>query len=230
MEKQWLIQTFTQSWYNRLNHYLETKEFQQLGNQIALERKTKAIYPASENVFKALKTTPFNEVKIIILAQDPYYTKDVADGLAFSCSYAKELGKRMQPSLVQIYQAIEKSCYKGLMLHKEPNLECWAKQGVLLLNTALTVEDGKPESHLALWKPFTIEVLKALSEYNTGVIYCLWGAKAQQYEKYINPKFNYILKAKHPSSASYSGGVWECNHFVEINKILKENNNLEIIW
>lgn len=230
MEKQWLIQTFTQSWYNRLNHYLETKEFQQLGNQIALERKTKAIYPASENVFKALKTTPFNEVKIIILAQDPYYTAGCADGLAFSCSYAKELGKRMQPSLVQIYQAIEKSCYKGLMLHKEPNLECWAKQGVLLLNTALTVEDGKPESHLAMWKPFTIEVLKALSEYNTGVIYCLWGAKAQQYEKYINPKFNYILKAKHPSSASYSGGVWECSHFVEINKILKENNNEEIIW
>lgn len=230
MEKQWLIQTFTQSWYNRLNHYLETKEFQQLGNQIALERKTKAIYPASENVFKALKTTPFNEVKIIILAQDPYYTAGCADGLAFSCSYAKELGKRMQPSLVQIYQAIEKSCYKGLMLHKEPNLECWAKQGVLLLNTALTVEDGKPESHLAMWKPFTIEVLKALSEYNTGVIYCLWGAKAQQYEKYINPKFNYILKAKHPSSSSYSKNVWDCDHFVQINEILRKNNNTEIIW
>jgi len=230
MEKQWLIQTFTQSWYNRLNHYIETKEFKDLGNKIAASRKEAAIYPSSDNVFKAFRSTPFNEVKICILGQDPYYTKDVADGLAFSCSYAQELGKRMQPSLVQIYGAVERTMYKGLMLHKEPNLECWAKQGVLLLNTALTVEDGKPESHLFLWKPFTVEVLKALSEYNTGVIYCLWGAKAQQYEKYINPKFNYILKAKHPSSASYTGGTWECNHFVEINKILKQNNNTEIIW
>jgi uracil-DNA glycosylase len=136
----------------------------------------------------------------------------------------------MQPSLVQIYEAVERTCYKGLMLHKEPNLEHWAKQGVLLLNTALTVEEGNPESHLALWKPFTKEVLKALSEYNTGIIYCLWGSKAQQYEKYINPKFNYILKAKHPSSATFMQNVWECNHFVEINKILKQNNNEEIIW
>lgn len=230
MEKAWLEKTFTQSWYNRLKHYLETEEFKQLGNKIGVARKTAPIYPKSSDVFKALQLCSFGDVKVVILGQDPYYTKDVADGLAFSCSYAKELGKRMQPSLVQIYGAIERTCYKGLMLHKEPNLECWAKQGVLLLNTALTVEDGKPESHLALWKPFTVEVLKALSEYNTGVVYCLWGAKAQQYEKYINPKFNYILKAKHPSSASYNGGIWECNHFVEINKILKQNNNEEIIW
>lgn len=230
MEKQWLINTFTQSWYNRLKHYLETKEFQQLGNQIALERKTKAIYPSSANVFKALQLCPFSDVKVVILGQDPYYTAGCADGLAFSCSYAKELGKRMQPSLVQIYEALERDIYKGLMLHKEPNLEHWARQGVLLLNTALTVEENKPESHLVLWKPFTIQVLKALNEYNTGIIYCLWGSKAQQYRKYINEKYNYVLTAKHPSSSSYNGGVWECNHFSEINKILKQNNNEEIIW
>jgi uracil-DNA glycosylase len=230
MSKDWLIDRFSEPWYNKLKHYLESEEFKQLGNSIALERKTKAIFPTSENVFKAFKTTPYNEVKICILAQDPYYSSNCADGLAFSCSYAQELGKRMQPSLAQIYGAVERTVYKGLMMHKEPNLECWAKQGILLLNTALTVEEGKPESHLALWKNFTVEVLKSLNEYSTGVIYCLWGAKAQQYEKYINPKFNYILKAKHPSSASYTGGVWECNHFAEINKILKANNNEEIIW
>lgn len=230
MEKVWLTDILGKSWHTRLASYVESAEFSKLGQIIGEARKVSPIYPKSSEVFRCFFETPFGEVKVVILGQDPYYTKDVADGLAFSCSYAKELGKRMQPSLVQIYSALERTMYKGLMLHKEPNLECWAKQGVLLLNTALTVEDSKPESHLALWKPFTIEVLKALSEYNTGVVYCLWGAKAQQYEKYINPKFNYILKAKHPSSSSYTGGVWECNHFVEINKILKENNNLEIIW
>jgi uracil-DNA glycosylase len=230
MKREWLIENLGESWTNRLFTYLQSEEFSRLGNTIAEFRKIKSVYPEQKNVFKALQLCSFGDVKVVILGQDPYYTKDVADGLAFSCSYAQELGKRMQPSLVQIYGAVERTMYKGLMLHKEPNLECWAKQGVLLLNTALTVEDGKPESHLSLWKPFTVEVLKALSEYNTGVIYCLWGAKAQQYEKYINPKFNYILKAKHPSSASYTGGTWECNHFVEINKILKQNNNTEIIW
>lgn len=229
MEKAWLEKVFTQSWYNRLKHYVSSDEFNNLGNKIAASRKEAAIYPSSDKVFKAFQLTAFGDVKVVILGNEPYNTKDCADGLAFSCSYAL-LGKRMQPSLVQIYEAVERTCYKGLMLHKEPNLEHWAKQGVLLLNTALTVEEGNPESHLALWKPFTKEVLKALSEYNTGIIYCLWGSKAQQYEKYINPKFNYILKAKHPSSATFMQNVWDCDHFIEINKILKQNNNEEIIW
>jgi len=231
MEKQWLIQTFTQSWYNRLKHYIESDEFNKLGNQIALERKTKAIYPASTDVFKAFKLCPFGEVKIVILGMDPYFTSEVADGLAFSCSYSEGLPrKKIQPSLVNIFESLERTVYKGLYLDKDPNLERWAKQGILLLNTALTVEAGKAESHLALWKNFTKEVLKSLSEYNTGVIYCLWGAKAQQFEKYINPNHNYIMRAKHPASSSYTGGVWDCDHFIEINKILKQNNNEEIIW
>ena len=101
---------------------------------------------------------------------------------------------------------------------------------MILLNTALTTTEGSPDSHLSLWRPFTIEVLKALSEYNSGVIYCLWGSKAKEFKKYINPKFNYILENIHPAAASYNNMIWECNHFVEINKILKQNNNLEIIW
>jgi uracil-DNA glycosylase len=229
MEKQWLIQTFTQNWYNRLNHYLETKEFEQLGNKIGVARKTTPIYPKSSEVFRCFTETPFGEVKVVILGNEPY-NNAYADGLAFSCSGAEGLPrKKLQSSLVTIYETVERTVYRGLYLDKDPSLERWAKQGVLLLNASLTSTDEK-EKHVSLWKPFTIEVLKALSEYNTGIIYCLWGNKAKEFKKYINPKFNYILEDCHPSSANFNQMIWECNHFVEINKILKQNNNLEIIW
>lgn len=232
MEDTWLIEQFGESWYNRLKHYLHSEEFSKLGAYIAEQRKTKSIVPTNKaDTFKAFRATPFDKAKIVILGQDVYSTKRVADGLAFSCSYNDSLPRKgIQPSLVQIFEAVEKNVYKGLYLDKNPNLERWAQQGIFLFNAALTTEEGKPGEHLHLWAGFTKEVLKALSEYNTGIIYCLWGSKAQQYEKYINPKFNYILKAKHPSSANYNNCIWECNHFVEANKILKANNNEEIIW
>jgi uracil-DNA glycosylase len=229
MEKAWLTDTLGKSWHTRLASYVESAEFSKLGQTIGEARKVSPIYPKNTEVFKALQLTDFGDVRVVILGNEPY-NNAFADGLAFSCSGAEGLPrKKLQSSLVTIYETVERTCYKGLYLDKDPSLERWAKQGVLLLNSSLTSTDEK-EKHVSLWKPFTIEVLKALSEYNTGVIYCLWGAKAQQYEKYINPKFNYILKAKHPSSSSYSKNIWDCDHFVEINKILKENNNLEIIW
>lgn len=229
MEKAWLEKTFTQSWYNKLKHYLETKEFQELGNKIAGERKTSAIYPKSNDVFKALQLCSFGDVKVVILGNEPY-NNAFADGLAFSCSGAEGLPrKKLQSSLVTIYETVERTCYKGLYLDKDPSLERWAKQGVLLLNSSLTSTDEK-EKHVSLWKPFTKEVLKALSEYNTGVIYCLWGNKAKEFKKYINPKFNYILEDSHPSSANFNKMLWECNHFQMINTLLKQNNNEEIIW
>lgn len=230
MEKAWLIQTFTQSWFNKLQPYITSQEFKDLGNKIALERQTKAIFPSSSEVFRCFQLTPYNEVKIVILGLSPYFTRGVADGLAFSSKQSAELGKRMPPSLINVMGAIERQCYKGLMLDKNPDLERWAKQGVLLLNCALTTEEGLPEPHLHLWRNFTKEVLKSLSEYNTGVIYCLWGSKAKEFKKYIKADYNYILECSHPASASYNNQIWECNHFVEINKILKQNNNLEIIW
>ena len=229
MEKAWLEKTFTQSWYNRLQPYITSQQFKDLGNMIALERKTKAIYPSSANVFKALQLCSFGDVRVVILGNEPY-NNAFADGLAFSCSGAEGLPrKKLQSSLVTIYETVERTCYKGLYLDKDPSLERWAKQGVLLLNSSLTSTDEK-EKHVSLWKPFTKEVLKALSEYNTGVIYCLWGNKAKEFKKYINPKFNYILEDSHPSSANFNKMLWECNHFQMINTLLKQNNNEEIIW
>jgi uracil-DNA glycosylase len=229
MEKAWLEKVFTQSWYNRLKHYVSSDEFNNLGNKIAASRKEAAIYPSSDKVFKVFQLTEFGKVKVVILGNEPY-NNAFADGLAFSCSGAEGLPrKKLQSSLVTIYETIERTAYRGLYLDKDPSLERWAKQGVLLLNASLTSTDEK-EKHVSLWKPFTVEVLKALSEYNTGIIYCLWGNKAKEFKKYINPKFNYILEDSHPSSANFNQMIWDCNHFQMINTILKQNNNEEIIW
>jgi uracil-DNA glycosylase len=230
MEKQWLEQTFTQSWYNRLKHYLESDEFKKLGKKIGEARKVSPIYPQSSEVFRAFQCTPFNEVRVVILGLSPYFTKGTADGLAFSSKQANTLGNKMPPSLVNVLGAVENDIYRGLMLDKNADLERWAKQGVLLLNCALTTPEGNADAHLPLWKNFTKEVLTALNEYNTGIVYCLWGSKAKEYKKYIKPKYNYILECSHPASAAYNNCVWNCNHFSEINKILKQNNNEEIIW
>lgn len=232
MNKEWFIEQFGETWYWKLKDYLETEEFKVLGNTIAKERKTKNIYPSSDLIFRCFRETPFNKVRVVILGQDPYFTKNTADGLAFSCKKATGLNPlvKVPPSLVQIMETVERTAYKGLMLNKDFDLQRWANQGILLLNTSLTVEEGKPESHLHLWRNFTKQVIKSLNDYNTGVIYCLWGSKAQEYKKYINEKFNYVMLAKHPASASYNKCIWECDHFVEINKILKANNNEEIIW
>lgn len=228
MEEVWLKQNF-KSWYPKLKDYVNSDEFNNLGSKIGVARKTAPIYPKSNDVFKALQLCSFGDVKVVILGNEPY-NNAYADGLAFSCSGAEGLPrKKLQSSLVIIYETIERTVYRGLYLDKDPSLERWAKQGVLLLNASLTSTDEK-EKHLSLWKPFTVEVLKALSEYNTGIIYCLWGNKAKEFKKYINPKFNYILEDSHPSSANFNQMIWECNHFVEINKILKQNNNTEIIW
>lgn len=230
MNKEWSENTLGKGWSTRLLHYIESEEFKRIGSKIAQERKIKNIIPQSSEVFRCFSETPFGEVKCVILGLSPYFTAKTADGLAFSSKYSAELGKRMPPSLVNIMGAVERDCYKGLLLDKNPDLTRWAKQGVLLLNTALTTEEGSADAHLHLWKNFTKEVLKALSEYNTGIIYCLWGSKAKEFKKYINPKYNYILECSHPASAAYNNCVWECNHFSEINKILKQNNNEEIIW
>lgn len=229
MEKTWLTDTLGKSWHTRLASYVESDEFSKLGRTIGEARKVSPIYPNSSNVFKALQLCPFGDVRVVIIGNEPY-NNAFADGLAFSCSGAEGLPrKKLQSSLVTIYETVERTVYKGLYLDKDPSLERWAKQGVLLLNSSLTSTDEK-EKHISLWKPFTVEVLRALSMYNSGVIYCLWGNKAKEFKKYINPKFNYILEDCHPSSANFNQMIWECNHFQMINTLLKQNNNEEIIW
>jgi hypothetical protein len=129
-----------------------------------------------------------------------------------------------------IYQKIKETCYPDdLAFPIDLNIENWTKQGVLMLNSALTVEKGNAGSHLKQWDFFTKAVLEALNEL-PGHIFVLWGKDAQKYKKYLNPESQYILECSHPASATYTGGVWECDHFNEINRILQLYNGETIDW
>lgn len=183
------------------------------------------IYPSPQNIFKAFRECPYNDLSVVIVLQDPYH-----DGSATGIAMANEFVTNLSPSLRIVKDTISRTVYKGADFYFDPTLIKWCKQGVLLLNTALTVEEGKPGSHSLLWKPFTEMIFRKLSDINSGIIYCLWGKHAESYEHLINKSSNTILKATHPAYASYRGIKWDCDHFNEINKILKENNNLYINW
>ncbi len=214
-----------QDWKNNL--IIEEKYLLELGMFINSERKNSTVYPKKENVFKCFKLTPLKEVKVVILGQDPYHSKingvEIATGLAFESG----LKSYIPPSLRNIYQEL----YTDLEVDvKEVNIESWAKQGVLMLNTALTVIEGKPNSHSSVWVPFTEAVFNTLSQ-QTGIVYVLWGNASKRYKKFINPNQNYVLEASHPSPLSANQGGWFGNkHFSKINEIMKKSYGEEIKW
>jgi uracil-DNA glycosylase len=188
--------------------------------------KSGKVYPDQSNVFKAFKECPYAKLSVIILGQDPYHTENQATGLAF----ANPKDARMSPSLKIIQDTLARTVYKDEEFIFDQTLVSWANQGVLLLNTALTVEADKPLSHEHLWTQFTGKLLLRLNQFNSGLIYCLWGKHAQGFDVLINSLSNTILESTHPCSAHYRGEPWDCNHFVKINEQLKAYNNITIKW
>lgn len=231
MKKEWLIDTFGNSWYEELKEFLNGETFVKTGNLIATIRKSKVIYPSSNLVFRVFKETPYDKVKVIIIAQDPYHDGS-ADGLAFSNS----LTTRMSPSLRNILIEIDDECPEWMMdinfgrLDKQ-DLSRWSKQGVFLLNTALTVEAGKPESHIDYWIPFTEEVIKALNKKNE-IIWILLGKESQKFIKFMTNKTHTILEAPHPASEVYrrGAGFFGCGIFKKCNEELEARNKQIIQW
>lgn len=160
----------------------------------------------------------------------PYNSEYKGEPVACGLSFAPRNRDFVPPSLRIIYQKIKESCYADeLAFPLDLNIEKWAQQGVLMLNSALTVEKGGAGVHLKHWEFFTKAVLEALNEL-PGHIFVLWGKDAQKYKKYLNSDSQYILEANHPAYASYSGQYWECDHFNEINRILKLYNGESIDW
>lgn len=213
-------------WLEKLTPILDSIYMDQLFTELKNKKKLVKIFPDQEDIFNAFKT-PFDDVKVVILGQDPYHTFGHAHGYAFSSK-----AKTCPPSLRNILQEVEDDVYGGLNLQRKIGdftLTSWANQGVLLLNTALTVEQGIPGSHLHLWTKFTIEVMKILNSDTTAVIFMLWGKKAQFYKTYINEDYHYILEAAHPSPFSASDGFFGCKHFSEANKIIKGVNGPEFM-
>lgn len=217
------IQNQVGDWYSLLEPILHTKEFETLTKTLkTLKEARTVIYPDTKNTFRAFKLCQLKDTKVVILGQDPYHDGS-ATGLAFANSATSP---RISPSLKNIFKAIETD-YDTFCINFDETLETWAEDGVLMLNTALTVEKGKAGSHLDMWKPFTEELITRLSSTKDDLIFVLWGKKAQEYEKLIKGD-NIILKAPHPAAESYTGGragFYTCGHFSAINRILKHPIN-----
>lgn len=184
------------------------------------------IFPKGSQIFRAFDACPFDKVKVVILGQDPYPTRGHAHGLCFSC----EPDVRPLPkSLKNIYTELENDL--GVTPPDSGDLNFWAEQGVLLLNATLTVREGQPESHAGKgWEIFTDSVIQALNAHQSGVVYMLWGSKAQRKAENVDPNKNLILRAPHPSPLSAHRGFFGSRHFSQCNDYLKKSGLAEISW
>jgi uracil-DNA glycosylase len=185
----------------------------------------KKIYPHSADWFHALETTPLDEVKVVILGQDPYHQPEQAHGLCFSV----KPGVKVPPSLVNIYKELESDL--GVTPVKHGYLESWAKQGVLLLNAVLTVEDSNANAHQGKgWEQFTDKVIETINERCEHVVFMLWGSYAQKKGSVIDPQRHLVLKAPHPSPLSAHRGFLGCRHFSQANDYLVQHGKSPINW
>jgi len=223
------------SWAERIGYVFDTPIIKRLMSVLRVERQKFAIYPDSQDVFNALKLCPFDKVKVIIMAQDPYHTPDVAHGLAFS---SKKQGY-IPPSLQNIFKEIKSDIVEpsGELLYSPTgDLTSWAEQGVLLLNRVLTVRGGLAGSHQNIgWEFFTDAILKALlhnqlKSLDEPYVYMLWGAHAQTAKSLIDPFRDVILEAPHPSPLSAHRGFLGCKHFSLCNSHLIKSGQQPINW
>ena len=212
-------------WDEILREEYQQEYFKNLINFISEEYKNKTIYPKQNEVFNAFRYTDFDNVKVVILGQDPYHGPNQAEGLSFSVS--NEVVK--PPSLQNIFKELEKDL--GIPFPKSNSLKPWAKQGVLLLNAVLTVEEHKPTSHKDKgWETFTDDVIKIINEKEDPVVFILWGAYARNKKSLItNPK-HLIIESAHPSPFSAYNGFFGSRPFSKTNEFLKKNNIKEIDW
>jgi len=218
------------TWYNRLRPVIESDKFKELATFIAEEKKTKTIYPSRENIFKAFNSTPFEEVRVVLLGQDPYPTEFKGEPVACGLAFAPNNPEFKPPSLRIIYNNLKDTVYKDrLTFPDDLDMRTWADQGVLLLNIGLTVVKSKAGSHIKQWEFFTEAVINTLND-SAGLIFIMWGKEAQKYKHLIDETKHYILEAAHPASSIYNGQPWKCDHFSKVNYYLSLNHNEEIHW
>ena len=183
------------------------------------------IYPAGDNIFAALNSTPLDKVKVVILGQDPYHGPNQAHGLSFSVP----VGVPIPPSLINIYKELQTDLNYQIPLHG--NLSYWAEQGVLLLNSVLTVEHAKAASHKGKgWEEFTDKIIRILSEQTEHCVFLLWGAYAQKKGRVIDRHKHLILEGPHPSPLSAYRGFYGCRHFSKSNQYLQDQGREPIDW
>ena len=214
------------TWEDVINLEKEKEYYEKLKNEIDKRYETSTVFPEKQNIFKAFSLTKLENLKVVILGQDPYQGFGQAQGLAFSTP----ANIKNPPSMQNILKEIQSDLGKKSIC-EDGDLTPWAKQGVLLLNTILTVEEAKPKSHHNLgWEVFTDNVIKYISDNCEDTIFILWGSPAISKTKLIDRKKHHILTAPHPSPLSSYRGFFGCKHFSQTNDILKSLNKEAIIW
>lgn len=216
--------SINESWKDRLQAQFTAPYFLQLKSFLVNEKKQYTVFPPGNQIFSAFDHTPFENVKVVIIGQDPYHGRGQANGLCFSVSP----GITKPPSLSNIFKELEVDL--GIPVPKSGNLEPWADQGVLLLNATLTVRENQPASHHGKgWELFTDAVIKTISEQKKGVVFLLWGRFAQTKEELIDKNKHFILKAAHPSPLA-RGAFFGCKHFSKTNELLQQQGLQPIDW
>ncbi len=212
-------------WDAILKPVFETDSYQRLRAFLANEYRTATVYPNMYDIFNALKLTSFQSCKVVILGQDPYHGEGQAHGLSFSVRN----GVQPPPSLLNIFKELQDDV--GIPAPTTGNLTCWAKQGVLMLNTVLTVRAQQPNSHKGMgWEAVTDAVIDALNRKTTPVVFLLWGANARNKAKIVTNPIHIRLEAPHPSPLSAYNGFFGCRHFSKANAALIASGQTPIDW
>lgn len=214
------------TWKDIIENEQQKDYYQKLKEEIDKRYENSRVFPEKQNIFKAFSLTKLDNLKVVILGQDPYHGFGQAQGLAFSTP----ANIKNPPSMQNILKEIQSDLGKKSIC-EDGDLTPWAKQGVLLLNTILTVEEAKPKSHHNLgWEVFTDNIIKYISDNCEDTIFILWGSPAISKTKLIDRKKHHILTAPHPSPLSSYRGFFGCKHFSQTNNILKSLNKEAIIW
>lgn len=217
--------SFNNQWDYLLGKEFQKEYYKKLKLFLFEEYKTKTIYPSMNDIFNSLKLCDYDDVKVVILGQDPYHGEGQAHGLSFSV----QDGVEQPPSLKNIFKEIENDL--GIQMSKSGNLTPWEKEGVLLLNTVLTVRKDQANSHKGKgWEIFTDKIIEILNNREKPMAFILWGNNAKTKQKLITNKKHLVLCAPHPSPLSAYNGFFGCKHFSKVNNFLKENNISEINW
>ncbi len=208
-----------------VEHEFQQDYYKKLHQAVEQAYQTTTVYPPKEEIFRALNLCHYDDVKVVILGQDPYHEPHQANGLAFSVTK----GVKVPPSLVNIYQELHDDL--GVPIPYHGDLTSWAKQGVLLLNNVLTVERGKANSHRHLgWETFTLNVIKALNEREKPMVFILWGRNAIEKKKYIDETKHLVLTSPHPSPLSAYRGFFGSKPFSKTNEFLMNHGMEPIDW
>lgn len=212
-------------WDELLAPVFRDEPYQKLRAFLAEEYRTREIFPDMHDIFNALKHTSFRDTKVVILGQDPYH----GDGQAHGLSFSVQKGVTPPPSLVNIYKELMEDV--GIPKPQHGNLECWAKQGVLLLNTVLTVRAHQANSHRNMgWEEFTDAIIRLLDRKETPIVFLLWGAAARNKAKILKNPMHIRLEAPHPSPLSAYNGFFGCRHFSKTNALLIRSGQTPIDW